>query len=64
MRRRYAEAMRAGGFTLGGEQSGHVVFADYLELTKPRIAVMALFTVAVGYVLAAGAFTCLERRSR
>ncbi|HEY3789318.1 MAG TPA: heme o synthase [Urbifossiella sp.] len=28
--------------------------ADYLELTKPRIAVMALFTVAVGYILAAG----------
>src|SRR5205807_3873342 len=29
-------------------------FADYVELTKPRIAVMALFTVAVGYILAAG----------
>lgn len=29
--------------------------ADYLELTKPRIAVMALFTVAAGYWLAAGA---------
>lgn len=29
-------------------------FADYLELTKPRIAVMALFTVAVGYLLAGG----------
>jgi protoheme IX farnesyltransferase len=27
--------------------------ADYLELTKPKIAVMALFTVAVGYVLGA-----------
>jgi phosphoglucosamine mutase len=23
------EAMRAGGFALGGEQSGHIVFADY-----------------------------------
>jgi heme o synthase len=34
-------------------------FADYLELTKPRIAVMALFTVAVGYVLAAGTGTQL-----
>lgn len=34
-------------------------FADYLELTKPRIAVMALFTVGVGYVLAAGASTNL-----
>src|SRR5262245_9863762 len=28
--------------------------ADYLELTKPKIAVMALFTVAVGYLLGAG----------
>jgi protoheme IX farnesyltransferase len=28
--------------------------ADYLELTKPRIALMALFTVAAGYLLAAG----------
>ena len=26
---------------------------DYLELTKPRIAVMALMTVAVGYMLGA-----------
>ena len=23
------EAMRAGGYTLGGEQSGHVVFAEH-----------------------------------
>ena len=28
--------------------------ADYVELTKPKIAVMALFTVAVGYLLGAG----------
>jgi protoheme IX farnesyltransferase len=28
--------------------------ADYVELTKPRIAVVVLFTVAVGYLLAAG----------
>ena len=28
--------------------------ADYLELTKPRIAVVVLFTVAAGYLLAAG----------
>jgi len=27
---------------------------DYLELTKPRIAVMALFTVGAGYLLGAG----------
>ncbi len=30
-----------------------VTLADYLELTKPRIAVMALVTVAVGYLLGA-----------
>src|SRR4029077_8602743 len=29
--------------------------ADYVELTKPRIATMALVTVAVGYLLGAGA---------
>jgi protoheme IX farnesyltransferase len=29
--------------------------ADYLELSKPRIALMALFTVAAGYLLGAGA---------
>ena len=35
-------------------------FADYLELTKPKIAVMALFTVAVGYLVgAAGAASSL-----
>ncbi len=28
--------------------------ADYVELTKPRIALLVLFTVAVGYGLAAG----------
>lgn len=28
--------------------------ADYLELTKPKIAVMALFTVGVGYLMGAG----------
>lgn len=34
--------------------------ADYLELTKPKIAVMALFTVAVGYLLgAAGSVSML-----
>jgi protoheme IX farnesyltransferase len=28
--------------------------ADYVQLTRPKIGVMALFTVAVGYLLAAG----------
>ena len=35
-------------------------FADYLELTKPRIAVMALVTVAVGYLLGAAPHPSLE----
>jgi heme o synthase len=34
-------------------------FADYLELTKPRIATMALVTVAAGFLLAANAQTFL-----
>jgi protoheme IX farnesyltransferase len=28
--------------------------ADYLELTKPRVAVLVLFTVGIGYILGAG----------
>ncbi len=28
--------------------------ADYLELTKPRVAVLVLFTVAIGYLIAGG----------
>src|SRR5262245_51266960 len=28
---------------------------DYLQLTKPRVAVMVLFTVAAGYLMGAGA---------
>jgi protoheme IX farnesyltransferase len=37
-------------------QRGHAPnrFADYLELTKPKIALMALFTVGAGYLLGAG----------
>ena len=30
--------------------------SDFLELTKPRIAAMALVTVAVGYLLGAAEF--------
>ena len=52
----YADVMRplapAGAVAVPALRSR---FADFLELTKPRIAVMALFTVAAGYLLAAGA---------
>jgi protoheme IX farnesyltransferase len=33
---------------------GRSRLADYVQLTRPRIGAMALFTVAVGYLLAAG----------
>ncbi len=46
----------AGPAVAGARQRAHAPsrFADYLELTKPRIAVMALFTVGAGYLLGAG----------
>lgn len=45
-------AGRAPGTREQARASGRL--ADYLELTKPRIALMALFTVAAGYLLGAG----------
>ncbi|MGL4422232.1 MAG: heme o synthase, partial [Gemmataceae bacterium] len=36
-------------------------FADYLELTKPRIAVMALVTVAVGFFLGGAPSPSIEQ---
>jgi heme o synthase len=38
---------------VGSAAAARPRLADYLELTKPRIAVMALFTVAVGFLLGA-----------
>ena len=49
---RTVAAGHAGGDTRPAARSR---FADYRELTKPRIALMALFTVAAGYMLGAGA---------
>ena len=37
--------------TVAAPRRARSPFADYFELTKPRIAVMALVTVAAGYVL-------------
>lgn len=39
---------------LASEQAGLQRLADYVQLTRPRIGVMALFTVAVGFLLASG----------
>ncbi|MFM8271086.1 MAG: hypothetical protein ACKODX_02010, partial [Gemmata sp.] len=46
----------SGAPAVGVAPKGHAPsrLADYAELTKPRIAVMALFTVGAGYLLAAG----------
>jgi len=41
-----------GGVSARGTLAGRL--ADYLELAKPRIAVLALATVTVGYVLGSG----------
>ena len=54
-----AEMLHAPGQSASGLAAAPVVrgrLADYLELTKPRIAVMALFTV--------GAATCWGREHR
>lgn len=46
--------MKAIHLSAGSVALGRSKAADYLELTKPRIGVLALFTVAVGAVLAGG----------
>ena len=44
------EAMRAGGFTLGGEQSGHVVMLDHATTGDGLLTSLHLLSrvVAVG----------------
>jgi protoheme IX farnesyltransferase len=49
-----ARENRAPALALGAR-----VAADYLELTKPRVAVLVLFTVAIGFVLAGGSHDLL-----
>ena len=42
------EAMRAGGFNLGGEQSGHIVFSDYVTTGDGLIAGLQFLAAMVG----------------
>lgn len=42
------EAMRAGGFTLGGEQSGHVVFAEYATTGDGLLTALVLLERMAG----------------
>jgi phosphoglucosamine mutase len=41
------EAMRAGGFNLGGEQSGHVVMSDYVTTGDGLLAALQVLNVLV-----------------
>jgi phosphoglucosamine mutase len=39
------EAMRAGGYTLGGEQSGHLVFLDYASTGDGIVAALQVLAI-------------------
>jgi phosphoglucosamine mutase len=41
------EAMRQGGFTLGGEQSGHIVFLDHATTGDGMVAALRVLAVMV-----------------
>jgi phosphoglucosamine mutase len=41
------EAMRAGGYNLGGEQSGHIIFTDYITTGDGLISALQLLKVIV-----------------
>lgn len=55
-----ARTSQAGEVVLDGRSAAGSRLADYLELTRPRIALMALLTVTVGYTLAARAAWRIE----
>ncbi len=41
------EAMREGGYNLGGEQSGHLIFLDYMTTGDGTLAALMLLTVMI-----------------
>ncbi len=42
------ERMRAGGFNIGGEQSGHIILSDYVTTGDGLIAALQVLAVLVG----------------
>ncbi len=41
------EAMKAGGYNLGGEQSGHIIFSDYISTGDGLISALQLLKVMI-----------------
>jgi phosphoglucosamine mutase len=70
------EAMRAGGYNLGGEQSGHIVMSDYVTTGDGLIAALQFLSAMVETGRSASALarvfepypqlcrTCATRRAR
>ena len=60
------EAMRAGGFNLGGEQSGHVILGDYATTGDGLVAALQVMAAAVSldrpFSEVTNAFTPLPQR--
>ena len=57
------EAMRAGGYKLGGEQSGHLIFLDHASTGDGTVAALQVLAMMVrtGKPLSSLAHTCMTR---
>jgi len=57
------EAMRAGGYNLGGEQSGHLIFLDHASTGDGTIAALQVLALMMrtGKPLSSLAHGCMER---